>query len=192
MRTLSNHIGGREVAAASGATLEVRNPATNAVIGTLPESGPDDVDAAVEAARAALDGAWGRTTAAERADLCDAVADRIEARLDEYRNAGWVIEADDDLEVSVRKALPAGRLDPGMPLSPTLHTITSGAGYGGIVYVTAAKGEGTAANRIAISRVDLPPFDWAPEPSLIEADVADVPVLPAATAPEAADAGKGT
>ena len=83
MRTVLNHVGGRDVPAASGATLVDLGPATGEPIATIPESGPADVDLAVEAARTALAGPWGRSTTAERADLCDAVADAIQARFDE-------------------------------------------------------------------------------------------------------------
>lgn len=83
MRTLSNHIGGQDQPAASGETLPDLDPSTGTTVATIPASGAVDVDQAVAAARAAADGAWGRASTAERADLCDAIADRIEARLDE-------------------------------------------------------------------------------------------------------------
>ncbi|MEQ1502836.1 MAG: aldehyde dehydrogenase family protein [Myxococcota bacterium] len=83
MIRLSNHIGGADVPAGSGRTLDDVEPATGAVWATIPDSDAADIDAAVAAARGALDGAWGRSTTAERADLCDAVADVIERRLDE-------------------------------------------------------------------------------------------------------------
>lgn len=83
MRTVLNHVGGRDVPAASGATLVDLGPGTGEPIATIPESGPADVDAAVAAAKAALAGPWGRTSSSERADLCDAIADGIEARFDE-------------------------------------------------------------------------------------------------------------
>lgn len=80
MITLTNHIGGEARPARDGRTLEDRDPSTNRVIATIPRSTAADVDDAVRAARGALDGGWGRSTTAERADLCDAVADRLEAR----------------------------------------------------------------------------------------------------------------
>lgn len=83
MRDVLNHVGGRDVPALGGGTLDNVQPATGARIGTLPDSGPEDVDRAVRAAREALEGPWGRSTVAERAELCDAVADALEARLDE-------------------------------------------------------------------------------------------------------------
>lgn len=84
MMRLQNLIDGAFVDARSGETLDDVGPATGEVVATLPRSGPEDVDAAVHAARSALEGAWGRTTTAERADLCDAIADRIEADLDRF------------------------------------------------------------------------------------------------------------
>ncbi len=79
MKELENYIGGRFVPASGGERLESHNPATGGRLATLPRSGADDVERAVRAARAALRGRWGSSTTAERADLCDAIADRIHA-----------------------------------------------------------------------------------------------------------------
>lgn len=84
VRELLNHVGGEDLPAASGGTVDDLSPATGERIATLPDSGPEDVDRAVRAARAAFEGAWGRWTTAERADLCDAVADALETRLDAF------------------------------------------------------------------------------------------------------------
>jgi hypothetical protein len=48
------YVGGEWGGAASGDTMEVLNPATGEVIAEVPRCGADDVDRAVEAARAAL------------------------------------------------------------------------------------------------------------------------------------------
>ena len=123
------------------------------------------------------------------------VARRIAERIDAFREAGWVIEADDDLEVSVRKALPTGRLEPGAPLSPVLRVVTAESGLAGIVYVTAAAGEGSAAERIEISRIEFPPLESPPAlPAAADAAdpaVADPAIVPV-SAPERSDAGKDT
>jgi aminomuconate-semialdehyde/2-hydroxymuconate-6-semialdehyde dehydrogenase len=79
-RTLQNFIGGAFVPPKRGATLEDVDPASGETIADVPASTAEDVDAAVSAAHAALDGAWGRATTAERADLLDAIASRIAAR----------------------------------------------------------------------------------------------------------------
>ncbi|MDD3445332.1 MAG: aldehyde dehydrogenase family protein, partial [Zavarzinia sp.] len=44
-------------------------PVDGSRIGRVPEGGAAEVDAAVRAARAALDGPWGRMTVQERTDL---------------------------------------------------------------------------------------------------------------------------
>ena len=60
-------IGGKAVDAESGATFESRNPYTGQSWAVLPDGGPADVDAAVAAARGALDGEWGALTGFARA-----------------------------------------------------------------------------------------------------------------------------
>ena len=52
--------------AASGATLPIENPSTGQTMGAIARSDARDVDAAVQAARSASDGEWGRMTATER------------------------------------------------------------------------------------------------------------------------------
>jgi aldehyde dehydrogenase (NAD+) len=69
--------------AASGGTIPVVNPSDGRVFAEIGRGTADDVDRAVRAARAAADGAWGRTTATERGrlltKLAQAVLDRAEA-----------------------------------------------------------------------------------------------------------------
>jgi acyl-CoA reductase-like NAD-dependent aldehyde dehydrogenase len=69
--------------AASGATLEVVNPATEEVIAEVPSSDQQDVDAAVTAARRALDGPWGRMSARDRGRLIWKLGERLLERADE-------------------------------------------------------------------------------------------------------------
>src|SRR5918999_5819524 len=62
----------------SGGTAEVINPFDGSVVGTVGQAGPDDVERAVAAARAAFDtGPWRRTPAAERGALLRRVADLL-------------------------------------------------------------------------------------------------------------------
>jgi acyl-CoA reductase-like NAD-dependent aldehyde dehydrogenase len=63
-------------------TLEVRDPATGDVVGTIPAGGEAEADAAVRAARAAAPG-WARTAAAERASALKAWARDLRDHLDE-------------------------------------------------------------------------------------------------------------
>lgn len=69
-------IAGEPADAASGKTLEVRNPATAEVIDTVPRGGSADVDAAVEAAAKAFPG-WAATPAHKRAQLMFAAAQKV-------------------------------------------------------------------------------------------------------------------
>ena len=66
--TFTNYIGGSWVPARSGRTFTNLNPATGAALGEFPDSGPDDVDAAVLAARGAMR-AWQLTPAPKRGEL---------------------------------------------------------------------------------------------------------------------------
>ncbi|WP_031511161.1 aldehyde dehydrogenase family protein [Streptomyces megasporus] len=65
--------------AAGDGTIEVVNPATEEIIGTVPAGTAEDVDAAVAAARAALPG-WAATEPAERAARIGALRDALAAR----------------------------------------------------------------------------------------------------------------
>ena len=75
-------IGGRWHAAEAG-TLPVVNPSDGEIFTQIGRGQGRDIDAAVKAARAAFEGAWGRTPAAERGrllmKLSRAVADRHDA-----------------------------------------------------------------------------------------------------------------
>jgi 1-pyrroline dehydrogenase len=83
MQTL-NFIGGEARAAASGATADVLNPATGEVIAAVADGAPEDVDAAVAAASEAFE-TWSRTTPRERFERISALADAVEADLDELK-----------------------------------------------------------------------------------------------------------
>jgi Aldehyde dehydrogenase family len=70
-------IGGRPVRAASGRTFATENPFTGLPWATVPDAGPEDVEAAVAAAREALEGEWGATTGFQRAASMRRLADLI-------------------------------------------------------------------------------------------------------------------
>ena len=74
-----NYIDGAFVPGGAG-MIEVLNPATGALLGRIPESGPDQVDAAVKAARRAQD-AWEKLPAIERAGYLR----QISAKLRQHR-----------------------------------------------------------------------------------------------------------
>lgn len=75
-------IGGAWADADSGATVEVFNPATGAVIGTIPKGGAEETRRAIEAAAKAFP-AWRATTAAERAAKLHKLADLLLTHQDE-------------------------------------------------------------------------------------------------------------
>src|SRR6478672_657360 len=62
--------------------LTVINPETEEPVGSVPAGTPDDVDAAVRAAAAALP-AWSAVSTVDRSALLRALADGLEARTDE-------------------------------------------------------------------------------------------------------------
>jgi acyl-CoA reductase-like NAD-dependent aldehyde dehydrogenase len=71
------------VPSSSGRTMEVINPATEEVIGTVASADSSDVDRAVRAARAAFEGPWGQMSARERGRLVSRLADRLMEKADE-------------------------------------------------------------------------------------------------------------
>jgi len=67
---VANYIDGGWSPAASGATIESRDPATGDLVAVAPRSGAEDVDRAIAAARATFDdGAWPATSGRERAAI---------------------------------------------------------------------------------------------------------------------------
>ncbi|ABF12065.1 2-hydroxymuconic semialdehyde dehydrogenase [Cupriavidus metallidurans] len=60
------------------------SPVDGSIVGHVCEADASQVDRAVQAARAAMEGPWGNTSAAERARVLHAVADGIERRFDEF------------------------------------------------------------------------------------------------------------
>src|SRR5512135_2292837 len=70
-------IGGEWREAESGRRFVTINPATGETLGSVAEADAPDVDAAVRAGRAALDGAWGRMSAAERGRILWRIGDLL-------------------------------------------------------------------------------------------------------------------
>ncbi len=131
---LEQHIGGSWRPARSGATDDVVDPATGAVLARVPSSDASDVDDAVAAAVEAFE-AWGRTTPRERAEKLYALADAVEGDLDELKrlemaNVGKpasIIEFEFDLTVdNLRFFAGAARcLDSGAAAGEYLEDHTS-------------------------------------------------------------------
>ncbi|MFL5941024.1 MAG: aldehyde dehydrogenase family protein [Gaiellaceae bacterium] len=68
VRTFKNFIGGEWVDAASGETFETTSPANGEALGVFPRSGVEDVDCAVEAAKAAYE-EWRLVPAPRRGEI---------------------------------------------------------------------------------------------------------------------------
>ncbi|HTZ04237.1 MAG TPA: gamma-aminobutyraldehyde dehydrogenase [Gaiellaceae bacterium] len=77
-----NFVGGEWVDAASGATMEVVNPATGETIAEVPSCGAEDVDRAVDAANKALP-EWLDATPKERSELLHKLADVMDEHAEE-------------------------------------------------------------------------------------------------------------
>ena len=97
-REVGLFVGGETVEPVDGGTRELIEPATGASLAVAALAGEADVDRAVEAARAALDGPWGKTPGTERARLLHALADAIAANRGELaeleaRNVGKAISS---------------------------------------------------------------------------------------------------
>jgi acyl-CoA reductase-like NAD-dependent aldehyde dehydrogenase len=91
-------IDGELVEPASGEVRELAEPATGEPLARAAMAGEEDVDRAVEAARTALQGAWGKTPPTERSRLLHALADAIAADRKELaelesRNVGKAISS---------------------------------------------------------------------------------------------------
>ncbi|HET7045718.1 MAG TPA: aldehyde dehydrogenase family protein [Gaiellaceae bacterium] len=91
-------IDGTQAEPASGELREIVEPATGQPLARVAMAGEADVDRAVDAARAALSGDWGRTPPTERSRLLHALADAILANRKELaelesRNVGKAISS---------------------------------------------------------------------------------------------------
>src|SRR6266487_4389278 len=91
-------INGESTEPASGELRDLTEPATGAPLARVAMAKEQDVDRAVEAARAALEGDWGRTPPTERSRLLHALADAIQANRKELaelevRNVGKAISS---------------------------------------------------------------------------------------------------
>jgi phenylacetaldehyde dehydrogenase len=78
-------INGKWVGAASGKTFPTYNPATGEVLANVAEGDREDIDRAVQAARAAFDsGPWSKMPASQRGRLLWKLADLIEKNAEEF------------------------------------------------------------------------------------------------------------
>ena len=104
MKRYRMYINGEFAESRTGSWFPVMDPSTEEIIAEAPDAGEADIDAAVEAARAAFDsGAWPLTTAQERGRLLFRLAERIRREAPvlaelEARNSGKpIVEAEFDI-----------------------------------------------------------------------------------------------
>ncbi len=86
MQTIQNFIAGKYVPPIGGQYLDNYNPANGEVFSQLPDSGPEDVEAAVQAAENAFP-AWANLPLERRHEILRGVADGILANLDKLAEA---------------------------------------------------------------------------------------------------------
>ena len=97
-RRFANHVNGQDQDGRQGETFESINPTTGAAFGRFVESSPADVDAAVQAARAAFDGPWRKLSPTRRGRLLmrwgDLIADNAEkiATIETEQNGKLIAE----------------------------------------------------------------------------------------------------
>lgn len=87
MNEVKNFINGQYCVSSDGKTFDNVNPCTGALNGVIHEATREDVDAAVQAAKQALKGPWGKLSDAERGEILHRVADGIDRRFDEFMAA---------------------------------------------------------------------------------------------------------
>lgn len=84
MNESKHFINGEFCTSASGNNFPNYNPATGEQVGIINDGDEYEVDLAVQAARAALQGEWGEMTVNDRVELLCKAADRITERFDEF------------------------------------------------------------------------------------------------------------
>jgi aldehyde dehydrogenase (NAD+) len=97
-------IGGEWVEPSGAGTIEVINPATEEVVGRVPEGAPHDADRALRAARAAFD-SWAATSPSERARYCEAIGAALAERGDEI---AALVAAELGMPIRLARRIQAG------------------------------------------------------------------------------------
>ncbi|MDB5824888.1 MAG: 2-hydroxymuconic semialdehyde dehydrogenase [Herminiimonas sp.] len=87
MKQILNFVNGEFVAGRADKLFRNINPVDGSLIGMVAEAGRTEVYAAVAAARAALNGPWGKLSLAQRVDLLYGVANGINKRFEDFVDA---------------------------------------------------------------------------------------------------------
>lgn len=100
-------VNGEFVSAQSNQSFEALNPATQAVLGTVPTAGKEDVDVAVKAAKEAFK-TWSKTNVHQRAAVLNNIAAQLRkhskelAKLETLNNGKPIVESEMDVNDSAR------------------------------------------------------------------------------------------
>ena len=166
-RSPAHLIGGGWVPARAGRTFETVNPATGERLADVALGDAGDIDAAVQAARRALDGRWGKASHATRARLLFKLADLIEAHAEELAlletlDNGKPFRRRAQVDLAERGRGPSATSRAGRPRSTASR---SPIPHGNVLaYTRARAGRGGRADR----PVELPAHDaaWKLAPAL--------------------------
>jgi aldehyde dehydrogenase (NAD+) len=101
-------IGGQWVAPSTQAAIDVHNAGTGEVMGSVPAGGEKDIQAAVAAARAALEG-WSQTPVEKRAEFLEKISAGLKARAEELAK---LIAQEVGMPIKL-----AGRIQAGLPIA---------------------------------------------------------------------------
>lgn len=102
------YIGGQWVAPSTRETIDVHRAGDGAVMGNVPAGTENDIEAAVAAARAALEG-WSATPVEQRAGTLQKISDGLKARADEIAK---IIAQEVGMPIKL-----AGRIQAGLPIA---------------------------------------------------------------------------
>ncbi|MBI2677854.1 MAG: 2-hydroxymuconic semialdehyde dehydrogenase [Candidatus Koribacter versatilis] len=105
MRRLQNYVDGRFVGGAR--EFDDVNPADGSVIARVSEADRELVDAAVRAARRAVNGPWGKAGVRERAAMLNKIAEGIERRFEDFL-AAEVADTGKPVSLARRLDIPRG------------------------------------------------------------------------------------
>jgi acyl-CoA reductase-like NAD-dependent aldehyde dehydrogenase len=98
------YIGGEWIESTGTDTIDVVNPTTEQVIGTIPEGTPEDVDRAVAVARRAFE-SWSETSLQERSEWMQRIAQALGERADQIAS---VVAQEVGMPIKLARMIQAG------------------------------------------------------------------------------------
>ncbi len=163
MEILQNYIDGCYVPPIGGGFLENVTPATGEVYGKVPDSGPEDVEAAVMAAEAAFP-AWSAMPLEKRHDILRAISDGITANLERLA-AAECLDSGKTIAAARRIDIPRAALNFKFFATALLHFSSESYQMPGVLSYTLRQPIGVVG---AISPWNLPLylFSWKVAPAL--------------------------